>query len=182
MVDHLHESNELLLGFFDGPICWNTENGSIAEIVENPTFRDACSGDSLDMHFSVPPIFEESEEARDSCERAFQVKDQSKLSPAYPNPHPLVFLQPQVVSTHMVNGNIGSPEDRRNLIASQAEARLEGHCSGSSYWAVPTCSDPTSSQPMSTTPYTMPTIPQIMPHQTEPQDTRLNPLLARVRS
>ncbi|KAI8553581.1 hypothetical protein RHMOL_Rhmol05G0027000 [Rhododendron molle] len=172
MVGHLHESNELLVGFFDGPICWNTENGSIAEIVENPTFRDACSGDSLDMHFSVPPIFEESEEARDSCERAFQVKDRSKLSAAHPNPHPLVFLQPQVVSTHMVNGNIGSPEDWRNLLASQAEARLGGHCSGSSYWAVPTCSDPTSSQPMSATPYTRPTIPQIITHHTEPQDTR----------
>ncbi|KAI8553576.1 hypothetical protein RHMOL_Rhmol05G0026600 [Rhododendron molle] len=73
MVGHLHEPNEHLSDFFDGPVFWNTES-SVAGILESPTFHDAGAGNYLDMDFTFSSVFKESEEPRG------QQTDQSTLS------------------------------------------------------------------------------------------------------
>ncbi|KAF7142965.1 hypothetical protein RHSIM_Rhsim05G0023400 [Rhododendron simsii] len=73
MVGNLHEPNEHLSDFYDGPVCWGIES-SVAGILESPTFHDACAGSYLDMDFTFTSVFKESEEVRG------QQTDQSTLS------------------------------------------------------------------------------------------------------
>lgn len=92
--------------------------------------------------------------------------------PCWNTENGILFPQPQVASTQMSSGNMGSSGDCRNLLVSQAEPSLEGHGSEAIYWTMPPCSDLASSQQTPTIPYTMLSIPHTTPPLTIQQDMR----------
>ncbi|XP_058214027.1 uncharacterized protein LOC131325669 isoform X4 [Rhododendron vialii] len=108
-------------------------------------------------------VYSETEVAGDSSEWVFQLEGQTTQSIACANSNALVFPQRHIASEEVLNENGGSSEDRRDSLASQAEASFEGHVSESSNLTVLACSDAAApNQPLAT----MPTVPNIIPHVT----------------
>ncbi|KAI8553595.1 hypothetical protein RHMOL_Rhmol05G0028200 [Rhododendron molle] len=154
------EPNECLSDSFEDRNFQNTGNGSIAEFEKTPTFDDSFLGHCRDVDFCYPAVYSETEAAQGSSKWAFQLEGQTTQSTAYPNRNALVFPQSQMASTEVLNQNMGSSEERRDLLASQVEAYLEGHGCESSSVTFPACSD----APVATILHTMPTIPHTIPH------------------
>ncbi|KAG5547251.1 hypothetical protein RHGRI_013053 [Rhododendron griersonianum] len=131
-VGQNQEANEFRRDFMEHSIALNTENDSIIA------------------------LYSETEAAaRGSSKWAFQLEDQTMQSTTYPYCDDLVFSQSQIASTEVVNENMGSLQDRRDLLASQVvapqkEPLLEGHVFGIGNWTVGSCSDLASSQTMRT--------------------------------
>ncbi|XP_058214029.1 uncharacterized protein LOC131325669 isoform X6 [Rhododendron vialii] len=116
-----------------------------------------------DVAKSLGTVYSETEVAGDSSEWVFQLEGQTTQSIACANSNALVFPQRHIASEEVLNENGGSSEDRRDSLASQAEASFEGHVSESSNLTVLACSDAAApNQPLAT----MPTVPNIIPHVT----------------
>ncbi|KAF7142818.1 hypothetical protein RHSIM_Rhsim05G0036600 [Rhododendron simsii] len=163
-VGQNQEANEFRQDFMEHSIALNTENDSIlggssewaCQVKDQSTtfhdsFPDHCH--NLDFYFSA--VYSETEAARGSSKWAFQLEGQTMQSTTYPYRDDLVFSQSQIASTKVVNENMGSLQDRRDLLASQVvapqkEPLLEGHVFGFGNWTVGSCSDPASSQTMRT--------------------------------
>ncbi|XP_058214025.1 uncharacterized protein LOC131325669 isoform X2 [Rhododendron vialii] len=157
------EPNECLPDSFDDPNFQNTRIGSISEFGKTPTFYDSLSGHCHDAEFCFSAVYSETEVAGDSSEWVFQLEGQTTQSIACANSNALVFPQRHIASEEVLNENGGSSEDRRDSLASQAEASFEGHVSESSNLTVLACSDAAApNQPLAT----MPTVPNIIPHVT----------------
>ncbi|KAG5547263.1 hypothetical protein RHGRI_013064 [Rhododendron griersonianum] len=154
------EPNECLPDSFEDPNFQNTGNGSIAEFEKTPTFDDSFPSHCRDVDFCYPAVYSETEAARGSSKWAFQLEGQTTQSTVYPNRNALVFPQSQMASTEVLNQNMGSSEDRRDLLSSQVEAYLEGHVCESSNLTFHACSD----APVATILHTIPTIPHTIPH------------------
>ncbi|XP_058214173.1 uncharacterized protein LOC131325757 [Rhododendron vialii] len=130
-VGQNQEANEFRQDFMEHSIALNTENDSIIA------------------------VYSETEAARGSSKWAFQLEGETMQSTTYPYRDDLVFSQSQIASTEVVNENMGSLQDRRDLLASQVvapqkEPLLEGHVFGFGNWTVGSCSDLASSQTMRT--------------------------------
>ncbi|XP_058214195.1 uncharacterized protein LOC131325769 [Rhododendron vialii] len=156
------EPNECLPHSFEDPNFRNTGNGSIAEFEKTPTFHDSLPSHCRDADICFPAVYSETDAAGGSSKWAFPLEGRTTQSTAYPNHNALVFPQSQIASTEVLNQNMGSSEDRRDLLASQVEAYLEGHVSKSSDLTFPACSD----APVATILHTMPTIPHTISHLT----------------
>ncbi|KAF7143405.1 hypothetical protein RHSIM_Rhsim05G0077200 [Rhododendron simsii] len=114
-------------------------------------------------NFVFSAVYSETEVAGGSSEWVFQLEGQTTQSTAYPNRNALVFPQPHIALEEVLNENGGSSEDRRDSLASQAEASFEGHVSESSNLTGLACSDAAApNQPLAT----MPSVPDIIPHPT----------------
>ncbi|KAG5548016.1 hypothetical protein RHGRI_013645 [Rhododendron griersonianum] len=157
------EPNECLPDSFEDPNFQNTRIGSIAEFDKTPTLYDSVPDHCRDANFCISAAYSETEAAGGSSECVFQLQGQTTPSTAYPNRNALVFPQPQIASEEVLNENGGSSEDRRDLLASQAEANLEGFVSEFSNLTVLACSD--AAAPNQTF-AKMPTFPDIIPHLT----------------
>ncbi|KAG5512872.1 hypothetical protein RHGRI_038696 [Rhododendron griersonianum] len=155
------EPNEFLPDSFEDPNFRNTGNGSIAEF-EKTSFHDSLPGHCHDADICFPAVYSETDAAGGSSKWTFPLEGRTTQSIAYPNHNALVFPQSQIASTEVLNQNMGSSEDRRDLLASQVEAYPEGHVSESSNLTFPACSD----APVATILHTMPTIPHTIPHLT----------------
>ncbi|KAE9448756.1 hypothetical protein C3L33_19346, partial [Rhododendron williamsianum] len=155
------EPNECLPDSFEDPNFRNTGNGSIAEF-EKTSFHDSLPGHCHDADICFPAVYSETDAAGGSSKWTFPLEGRTTQSIAYPNHNALVFPQSQIASTEVLNQNMGSSEDRRDLLASQVEAYPEGHVSESSNLTFPACSD----APVATILHTMSTIPHTIPHLT----------------
>ncbi|KAF7143683.1 hypothetical protein RHSIM_Rhsim05G0077100 [Rhododendron simsii] len=157
------EPNECLPDSFEDPNFQNTRIGSISEFGKTPTFYDSLPGHCRDAEFCFSAVYSETEVAGGSSEWVFQLEGQTTQSTAYPNSNALVFPQSHMASQEVLNENGGSLEDRRDSLASHAEASFEGHVSESSKLTVLACSDAAApNQPLAM----MPTVPDIIPHLT----------------
>ncbi|KAI8554350.1 hypothetical protein RHMOL_Rhmol05G0092000 [Rhododendron molle] len=158
------EPNDCLPDSFEDPNFQNTRIGSISKFgIIIPSFYDSLPGHCRDAEFCFSAVYSETEVAGGSSGWVFQLEGQTTQSIAYPNSNALVFPQPHIASEEVLNENGGSSEDRRDSLASQAEASFEGHVSESSNLTVLACSDAAApNQPLAT----MPTVPDIIPHLT----------------
>ncbi|KAH7859656.1 hypothetical protein Vadar_003844 [Vaccinium darrowii] len=86
-------------------------------------------------------VYNETTIAGGSSQCVFQLQGHTTQSAAYPNCNALLFPQPQIASTEVLNENIGGSEYRRDLLASRAEAYFEGHVSESSNLTFHACYD-----------------------------------------
>ncbi|KAI8553583.1 hypothetical protein RHMOL_Rhmol05G0027100 [Rhododendron molle] len=130
-VGQNQDANEFRRDFVEHSVALNTENDSIIA------------------------LYSETEAARGSSKWAFQLEDQTMQSTTYPYCDDLVFSQSQIASTEVVNENMGSLQDGRDLLASQVvapqkEPLLEGHVFGFGNWTAGSCSDLASSHTMRT--------------------------------
>ncbi|XP_058214200.1 protein NLP2-like [Rhododendron vialii] len=102
---------------------------------------------------STIAVYSETEAARGSSKWAFQLEGQTMQYTTYPYHNDLVFSQPQIASIEVPNENMGSLQDRRDLLASQVvaaqqEPLSEGNVFGFGNWTVGSCSDLAPTQPM----------------------------------
>ncbi|XP_058214175.1 uncharacterized protein LOC131325758 isoform X2 [Rhododendron vialii] len=133
-VGQNQEANEFRRDFMEHSIALNTENDSMIA------------------------VYSETEAARGSSKWAFQLEGQTMQSTrttTYPYRDDLVFSQSRIASAEVVNENMGSLQDGRDLSASQVvapqkESLLEGHVFGFGNWTVGSCSDLASNQTMRT--------------------------------
>ncbi|KAH7851454.1 hypothetical protein Vadar_011828 [Vaccinium darrowii] len=188
------EPNECLPDSFEDPNFQNIRNCSIAEF-ENPTCHDSHHGHCSDANFHFSAVYNETEAAGRSGYIWEQVSESSNFTfPAYldaaapiqpvpPILHPMPH--PPIASTQIPRENMGSFEDRTNLLAPQKEPLPAGS----------SISDLALSQAMHTTPHTtesseywretlasvvghlmgsqpMPTNPHMTPLVTERQDSQ----------
>ncbi|KAI8553592.1 hypothetical protein RHMOL_Rhmol05G0027900 [Rhododendron molle] len=99
-------------------------------------------------------MYNGNEEAGVSSECEFQLKNQWSRFSAYPNSDGPVVPHPHMASTQILDENMESLGDSRNLFASLEEPLLQGHVSGS-MWTVPPCLDQAPSRLMPTIAHTM---------------------------
>ncbi|KAG5512879.1 hypothetical protein RHGRI_038703 [Rhododendron griersonianum] len=158
-VGQNQEANEFRRDLMEHSIALNTENDSTiggssewaCQVKDQyPTFHDSFPDHCHKPDFCFSAVYSETEVAMGSSKWAFQLEGQTTTHP-YRND--LVFSQPQIASIEVPNENMGSLQDRRDLLASQVvapqqEPLLEGHVFGFGNWTVGSCSDLAPTQPM----------------------------------
>ncbi|KAH7860148.1 hypothetical protein Vadar_009954 [Vaccinium darrowii] len=113
----------------------------------SPTFNTPSTNGHITMENemggpnSEPTVYNETTTAAGSSQCVFRLQGHTTQSTAYPNHNALLFPQPQIASTEVLNESIGGSEYRRDLLASRAEAYFEGHVSESSNLTFHACYD-----------------------------------------